>query len=297
MSLLISRAWHAEVFKRLYHSGSNAYYTGITWNGNEGGAGGGLNYWGNVENALNTAPIMKSLLSSLTGRLTIAAHSLGNMVVGEAIQNYAFNPGSYFMLNPAVPTEAYLSSQLADDSNNDSFNDMSHPEWHQYQQRLWSTDWQKLFSVDDGRNKLTWQGQFSTVLNSPNTHSFYSTGEEVLAHSNGGSHSTLDALFDARISNNAWIIQEKFKGRQSQFGSRLMDGNSIGGWGFNCDDWANDSYYGILSCEQSDMITPEATNNITEAELTERPFFRRANEAVNKTVNKDSLLSLNNTDL
>ena len=77
----------------------------------------------------------------------------------------------------------------------------------------------------------------------------------------------------------------------------MLDGNSIGGWGFNCDDWANDSYYGILSCEQSDMITPEATNNITEAELTERPFFRRANEAVNKTVNKDSLLSLNNTDL
>jgi len=266
-------AWHAEVFKRLYQSGSNAYYTGVTWLGNAGFPA-KLNYWGNVEGALNTATVIQGVLSTLPD-LTIVAHSLGNMVISEAIQNHNFTPSNYFMLNPSVATEAYLASQLAGDVNNDGFNDMSHPEWHPYQQRLWSTDWFRLFELTDGRNKLTWQNQFGLVTTRVNVHQFYSSGDEVLAHSQGEAPTTWGAIKD--YGDNAWIIQEKFKGRQIDFGSRFMAGNSIGGWGFNCDDWANDSYLGILSCAQSDMILPNAANELN-GELRERPFFRRAND-------------------
>lgn len=264
------------MFKRLYHSGSNAYYTAVTWKGDEGG---GLNYWGNVENALNTAPILKELLSPLTGKLTVAAHSLGNMVVGEAIQNHSFTPDNYFMLNPAVPTEAYDAGQLAGDENNDTFNDMSHPDWHPYLPRLWSTDWHKLFLNDDGRNKLTWGNKFSTVTSALNVHSFYSTGEEVLAHSLGEAPSSLGAGWDALYSQNVWVTQEKFKGRD-QIGAKIMTGVAIGGWGFNCDDYSDTLIWDGLFCDEGDVLPVNVANVLSDSALQERPFFTKANQGL-----------------
>ncbi|MCP4990692.1 MAG: alpha/beta hydrolase [Colwellia sp.] len=125
-----ARAWHAEMFKRLFQSGSNAMYIGFSWDSDEGLiSDGAMNYWGNVENALNSAPIVSNIINnSLTGDITIAAHSLGNMVLGQAIQQYGLTPNHYFMLNPAVPTEAYNASQLAE-TGDPKKNLMTIPDW------------------------------------------------------------------------------------------------------------------------------------------------------------------------
>lgn len=41
------------------------------------------------------------------GRIILLPHSLGNMVVCTAIQDHGFRPDRYFMLNAAVPAEAF----------------------------------------------------------------------------------------------------------------------------------------------------------------------------------------------
>jgi hypothetical protein len=151
------------MFKRLFQSGSNAMYVGFSWDSDEGVwlSDGLFNYWGNVENAFNSAPIVSDIVnSSLAGNITVAAHSLGNMVLGQAIQQYGLRANQYFMLNSAVPTEAYNSSQLAETGDPEQ-NLMAIPDWHDYYnannnsnpRRLWASDWYRLFtdSVDDKR--------------------------------------------------------------------------------------------------------------------------------------------------
>ena len=90
-----AREWHAEMFKRLFQSGSNAMYVGFSWNANEGvwPTNGELNYWSNVENAFNNAPIVSDIIqTALSGDITFAAHSLDNMVLSQAIQYEGFTP-------------------------------------------------------------------------------------------------------------------------------------------------------------------------------------------------------------
>ena len=65
----------------------------------------------NVHNAFPTAPSFASAFSDNASNTTIIAHSLGNMVVCSAIQNHGFRPARYFMLNAAVPAEAFEVSQ------------------------------------------------------------------------------------------------------------------------------------------------------------------------------------------
>ena len=274
-----ARAWHAEMFKRLYHSGSNAYYTGVTWKGDEGG---GLNYWGNVENALNTAPIIKSVLTPLTGQVTVAAHSLGNMVIGEAIQRHGFTPNNYFMLNPAVPTEAYNTLQLAQTTAQE--NVMVSDDWQEYYdtnignpRRLWPTDWHRLFPSTDNRNKLTWGDLFVDVV-STNMYQFYSEGEEVLAQATESGANANDTIAWGDIWSgslpaigiNAWIAQEHQKGKTS-----LVSGFSgaEGGWGYNCiepDQWWR---FNLLCNTYSGTSTIDAFALINE-DLRLRPFFK-----------------------
>jgi hypothetical protein len=42
----------------------------------------------------------------LSGETTVAAHSLGNMVVLSAISDYGATPSHYFMIDSAVAMEA-----------------------------------------------------------------------------------------------------------------------------------------------------------------------------------------------
>lgn len=273
-----ARAWHAEVFKRLYHSGSNAMYVGFSWDSNEGAAltNGLFNYWGNVENAFNVANMVSDIINSgLDGNLTIAAHSLGNMVLGQAIQQYGLKADKYFMLNPAVPTEAYNGTQLAESGEATGQNLMAIPDWHGYfdaankdnPRRLWASDWHRLFSGTDKRKELAWRNLFINVPGN-NVYNFYSTGEEVLIHSTGDESTSWTPTVSG--GQGAWITQEHQKGKLTA-ASAGMD--EEGGWGFNCmepDTW----WQRNVSCKQFDEMASAEAFALEPQELRDRPFFK-----------------------
>jgi hypothetical protein len=108
-----TRGWQAEMFKRFHQSGSRARFTGITWSGSEYrlpivGSNLPPPYWNAVVNAFQTSPVLEGALAHTTpSNTTIAAHSLGNMVVSSAIVDHDYNPETYIMINAAVALQAY----------------------------------------------------------------------------------------------------------------------------------------------------------------------------------------------
>jgi hypothetical protein len=105
------RAEIAQVFKRLWQSGSKAMFTGVTWYGNESrwdDPTDALDYYDNVRNAFLTASNLSVAVANLPGtQKFIMAHSLGNIVVSSAIQDFGMNIDAYFAIDAAVATEAY----------------------------------------------------------------------------------------------------------------------------------------------------------------------------------------------
>ena len=71
------------------------------------------------------------------------AHSLGNMLVSAAIQDWQMPCARYFMLNAAVPIEAYDASTNA---VNDIDKDRMLPrDWIGYDDALKASHWHELF--------------------------------------------------------------------------------------------------------------------------------------------------------
>ena len=143
---------------------------------------GGDNYHGNVTHAFETAPSFASAFSGGASNTTVIAHSLGNMVVCSAIQDHGFRPARYFMLNAAIPAEAFDATLGADYS---ASNSLVHPDWYDYDSRTWSARWHELFGSGDGRSKLTWRGRFADVADRTTLYNFhsgtaFSPGDEVL---------------------------------------------------------------------------------------------------------------------
>lgn len=216
-----ARGWFAAMFKRLWHSGSRAKFTGVTWHGYESqGTIPGLpevtpDYQANILNAFASAPALKSGLEVLDGPIYIAAHSLGNMVVGGAMEDWGFSAAGYYMIGAAVAKEAY-------DETEEQRHIMSHPWWEDYDDQLRATDWHLLpWPENDWRGKLTWVNRLGTVRNAYN---FYSSGEEVLMNpQHGPAAMPLGA-------EQVWAAQEKRKG----FGmtGRILT-STYGGWEVN----------------------------------------------------------------
>jgi hypothetical protein len=77
------RGWFPTVYKRLYWTGSKANFVGVTWEGDEDE----FNLWFNlnVANALKGALGIGEFIASLPGPRDVFAHSLGNLVMSEAI--------------------------------------------------------------------------------------------------------------------------------------------------------------------------------------------------------------------
>jgi hypothetical protein len=231
-----AKGWHAETFKRLYQLGFNGRFVGITWNGSVGMG----NYHDPVYNAFSTSTYLKSNIAIYTpgaNSVTVAAHSLGNMVVSNAIANEGLNPTRYYMLDAAVPIEAYDPSQLLGECNSsETLSKMSdcmrENDWKEYPEALYSSKWHKLFEGgDDPRQSVTWKGLFSSVL-SDTTYNFYSPGEDVLE--NGAeSEDLLDTLTDNwSASRHAWVNQEIGKGCQNVLFWE-MNAPCSAGWKFN----------------------------------------------------------------
>lgn len=264
-----ARGWQAEFFKRLWWSGSNAQFWGVTWYGFESQvpvAHFTPNYQLNVIHAFGTAPMFKQLIDELrekTGvtKVNVAAHSLGNLVVSSAISDHGAPIDRYFMLNAAVAAEAYDGEKgdghVIQPDDQTAF--LPHTEWNKergkvYPPRLWASNWYRVFpapsgnpATDDARAKLTWRDRFAPRA-ATDYYDFHSTGEEVLGYDEQHTENT-PSLFgvlateiktylhitrpgELRQPNGyqTWIYQEQLKGRTT---TGKVLGSNYGGWGFN----------------------------------------------------------------
>jgi len=271
-----ARGFHAEMFKRLYWSGSKARFWGVSWYGSETKLANVFtpDYHTNVVNAFDTAPALRDfLINSVVGDVTIMAHSLGNMVVSSMLSDNT-SPltriKNYFMIDAAVALEAY-------DGGASQSKDMVHNDWADYKPSLWMSEWHQLFvkfDPQDSRSKLTWRDKFKARPTNTNYYNFYSSGEEVLGVL--PLNTPVTQIFVDNMNQTgsyAWAIQEKLKGG-NPIPVDFVD-NSRGGWGFNLEDYAEKDPYGRNT---SKPISFFLANDIPDADLKMKPFFKKGSE-------------------
>ncbi len=281
-----ARGWQSETFKRLFWSGLKARFWGVTWHGAESQIGSVTpNFHVNVRNTLHSAPEFKRFLNeNIKGKTSIAAHSLGNMLVASAL----IEPGealtalisNVFMIDAAVALEAFAGdlegggdpSYIDGDTLYDPLdpslalysgvNPMIHPDWYGYAKKLGANEWHQHFKGEesigggpDQRQKLTFRNRFGN-LSGRNFYNFYSSGEEVLGtHLGGLKYEDAKALIGDG-GRYSWTLQEKLKGRM-WFD---VGGSDYGGWEFNSSSYA---------------LSDKATANATPVDqIKVLPFFR-----------------------
>ena len=176
-----------------------------------------------MEHAFASASNLTAVVANYTGPNYFLAHSLGNMLVSAAIQDWQMPCERFFMLNAAVAAEAYDTSSISSFTR-----DCITPDnWDGLQDRLRASHWYETdgLAADDDRRRLTWRNRFPSVVNAVN---YYSTEDEVLmCETNGVSHHPVQREW-------AWYNQERIKGVKpfEQFVGIDL-GRSEGGWSFN----------------------------------------------------------------
>ncbi len=268
-----SRGSNSENFKRLYLLGSKSKYIAVSWLGWETQLPELVSnhigykcpdYQRNVINAFETAEHFANFLRNAQWRkekTVVAAHSLGNMLVSSAINDWTrYNEDRtpaeklvdrYIMLNSAVSQEAYGTQEDFDLNANFDIN-MVHRDWAEHlenlnenggvakikdgRQFLFSWNWSRLYfdGIFDSRHLLTWYNRFSAVPVLANPVNIWSKGDRAFFLNQFGSNVDFitppaETLWFGR---EVWSIQEKRKGR----GGPAND--KVGGWGKN-------SYYNI----------------------------------------------------
>jgi hypothetical protein len=267
-----ARGWFADIYKRLYWTGSHAKFYGVVWDGYDSqGAFAyiGLpnvtpNYQTNVFHAFQTAPLLGNFIATLNSNAptVVLAHSLGNMVSLSALSDYSAPINQYFMLDAAVPMEAIDGSTPI--NTNMVFSTTPYL-WLAYSNYLWASKWFTLWPTNDARSTLTWSNRLANFGDAA-VYNFYSSGEDVLRTYVGPPPGNLFTLFGAQLvqyiegqsGTYVWTWQEKDKGR--------MSGNSIlssdhGGWGF----------FGISSIYTT--YTVAMANAIPPSQLQTNAFF------------------------
>jgi Lysophospholipase len=271
-----AREWHSEMFKRLWQSGSNVRFHGVTWFGNEGMvADGGLNYHANVVNAFETAEHLKSYVNSLPGDRIIMAHSLGNMVVSSAIADHGMNVDKYFMFNAAVPSEAFDTATY---STAEWGNPLVSHVWAGYGNQTWAATWHGLFTAPDARATLTWRNRFASIPSSI-LYNYYSTGDEIVGLYDligNDSMVTVHSYTGEDVGNFAWQKQERFKGRANFDALAGWAGTDEAGWGFHFKlGVGNDGNPALLP-----IYEPQQANLLTTTQLRASPVFLHAPAAM-----------------
>ncbi len=270
-----ARGWQAEIFKRLHVLGSRARFVGVTWHGATGVhlGGGYLDYHKAVFHAFQTGDELGGALSFTSGgTVTVAAHSLGNAVVAQAIQFKDFRPAHYLMINAALPMESFvqgssLESQAAD---------MIEAQWVQYRREAQARYWFELFAPTDARSRLTWQSRYSGVPTRTDLHHFYSSGEDVLANSAGVNTASVIALLfrqGLNFGQGSWKMQELVKGVSAgrSLGTLALS-RSQAGWSF-APGWMVSVSGGHNTGVYPRLRTKEETDLITPSEFRTKPFF------------------------
>jgi hypothetical protein len=261
-----ARAWGAEMFKRLYWSGSRAAFFNVTWYGD---AKGGFlpeaaYYHLDVINAFKTASNLAAVVNAESGTKCVIAHSLGVMLASSAISDYGMEASPFIMVNAAVPMEAY-------DVNEQYPLEMHPPEWRDFTNRVWASEWHKLWAFDpsDRRNDLTWRNRFKAITQAIH---YYSTGEDVLRNNQEfppNPESVINIVKLMLTGEGAWCFQELVKG--GPIPALLWDVDSHGGWGFN-------AFYdsGVLDPETGPYIiarTPEQAATLSDDILRQESFL------------------------
>jgi len=248
-----ARKWGDQMFKRLWLSGMKSMFTAVNWFGNKSQiwegvpliGGKSLDYYSNVRNALDSAPYLAEAVNALTGKKIMLAHSLGNMLVSESAKYHNLIYNKYYMLNAAVPIEAYNENSYA--------TEMTEHGWYDIDQSKWAANWHTCITIDnDSRKSLKWRGRYSGMHDIVNC---YSPTEEILANA------TVNGW------GGVWGAQELFKGTASL---HFVPGNCEGGWGYN-DEYTNIA--GILT----DFAK---TNEFTNLELIVNPLFRKLDNGI-----------------
>ena len=158
-----ARQWADAMFKRLWWSGSRSMFTAVDWRGDDSQFAtlthGDVSpdYYANVMHAFASASALASRVASLPGtEKVLLAHSLGNMVVSSAIKDHGMSGYlKYYMLNAAVPVEAYDETADADE--------MVDSEWSNVPINYRASDWSSLFTSADFRSSLSWRGRFAGI--------------------------------------------------------------------------------------------------------------------------------------
>ena len=242
-----ARNWSRQMFKRLWLSGSRARFHGIAWYGDYNLAGStfnGLHYHQDVYHALKTASAFKSYVEgaqSQSAKRVLMAHSLGNMMVSEALRQ-GLAVGKYFMFNAAVASEALDgSSQNADAAIASKY---VPPDWNGYTNLCWSANWHKWFHDDstDARGKMGWPDYFSAALNNAGAaYNYYSSGDLVFMETEtppgvtaGLFHWPTLSLTWPLISLNITEEAYSWQKQETHKGVDPLAGTLHGGWGFHC---------------------------------------------------------------
>lgn len=267
-----ARGWNAEMFKRLHALGCRRRFVGVNWNGATG-----LDYHAAVQRAFFAGRALGMAASPLVGgqEVVLIAHSLGNVVAGEAIARGGLLPSKYYMVNAAVPAEAYASGLRS----LDQALHMTDVRWRGYEPRLQASHWHRLFPEADYRSSFRWIGAFGGLPGRLTLINAYSEGEDVTnCPEDVDSASVLSALLNGRdYSYGVWKTQELLKGvPMSRSLGTLFMRRSQGGWGFN-DQWRG-RYVPNGPREPGGhymLMTPDEAAQLTDDQLRAQPFFGR----------------------
>ena len=288
-----SMAWCNTIFKRLWQSGMNVRFYGVTWNGDE--QSGLPDYYTNVVNAFNAAEAFANVMRNVPGKKIVMAHSLGNMVVSSAIQDHEAPVDVYFMLNSAVPAEAYDTEAPTYDFSIDGVPEgLIHDAWDAYPPKSYAALWHRHFlphegflpmAADEARAQLTWKGRFKDVLDNRGVevYNFYSagdgtqSGDEVFELAEMTPRPTsgfgwvwwnpirplVDIVSDNVIlGRHSWQKQECWKGRYNVLEFSFMASETMG-WGF-----------------EEPQKTNEDTEKMSDEDFRKSPIFCRNPQTV-----------------
>ena len=274
-----ARIWADVIFKRLWLAGSKSKFTAVDWRGDESQiyvpTQGDVspNYYINVRHAFMTAEQAAININGLSGEKIMLAHSLGNMLVSSAAKDHNLSYSKYYMINAAVPMEAYDST-----ANNALMIDGA---WKDMPTRFRASHWSSQFSQspyeNDFRGTLSWKGRFAGIQNAVNC---YSPTEDVLKNPKVNKIFGMSAGSDF---GGAWSQQELFKGCTLWYGvnSITFSGAEIeGGWGINARYMANPLAYIPLS-----GFNPSYFSEYTREDIITKPLFTGMNDERMSTTN------------
>jgi pimeloyl-ACP methyl ester carboxylesterase len=237
------RAWGAEIFRRLYQSGSASPFVSFRWYGDQGAA----NYAMAVECAPAAADRLVALVMSLAreqpGRpVVLVGHSLGAYVALLTAERLGITRGSPIvracvLVNGAVPAEA-LDAQapwkvadyaLGGEQVMATLMRAPETDWATQTQladpALWSARWASYFPSGDLRRGCTWTQRFTPRARVIN---LYARTEDVLSPP-AASSEFQPRLFDV-ATHGAWVFQEWRKGRLAS--TLASPTRAQAGWGY-----------------------------------------------------------------